>query len=274
MTPIIDAHLHIYEAPSARYPYNPLYTFNPTTPAPVEMLLEQMSRAGVNGAILVQPSSYGYDHAYVVDCMARYPGRFGAVGLAPASAPDLPDRLAALAAQGIRGVRFYPIHEAAPSWMADGTLNPALERAASLGMAICFFIRWEQLPHLAALARAHPGCTIVVDHLGQPKPEQPASYLPVLSLSELANVHVKVSDFPSVSREPYPYADLYGFVRDLYAAFGANRLMWGSNFPHIVRQPGYTESLGLVDLALPALPSADRAAILGGTAARLWNLAP
>jgi L-fuconolactonase len=55
----------------------------------------------------------------------------------------------------------------------------------------------------------------------------------------------------------------------VYRAYGADRLLWASDFPWILQQPGYSAQLALVDQLLPDISPSERAAILGGTARKL-----
>lgn len=269
---IIDAHLHVWDMPSERFPWRPLRNMRPAQPAPVEQLLDIMAHNGVDKAVIVQPSNYGYDHSYILDCMARYPDRFGAVALLDVHAGDAVDRLRALAQQGIWGVRFYLYHEPDLAWLQSAATANLVDEAGALGVSITVFGRWDMLDGVAVLARDHQRTAFVLDHLGHPDVADAATWPAVLRLAELPNVHIKVSDFVTLSRRPFPFDDLFPFVRQVHAAFGAGRMMWASNFPHVLRGPGYAPSLTLVDAALPELSAYERAMIMGGTAARLWML--
>ena len=57
----------------------------------------------------------------------------------------------------------------------------------------------------------------------------------------------------------------------VYGMFGGDRMMWASDYPWIAVEPGYPEQLALVDHYLPDIPAADRDAIRGGTAMRLFD---
>jgi predicted TIM-barrel fold metal-dependent hydrolase len=91
----------------------------------------------------------------------------------------------------------------------------------------------------------------------------------VLGLARFANVYAMVSGQYAFSREPYPHRDLEPVVRAVYRAYGADRLLWASDFPWILEEPGYTAQLALADELLPDISSSERAAILGGTARKL-----
>jgi L-fuconolactonase len=270
--PIIDAHLHVWQMPSDRYPWRPLRNMRPAAPAPVEALLETMPANGVAKAVIVQPSNYGYDHHYVRDCLATNPGRFGAVALLDFQAPDAAFRLRDLVQQGFKGMRLFLYNEPSLHWVDSTATDRVLDAAAASGAIICSFGHWDMLAPLAALARRHPDVPFVLDHLGHPDVNKPESWPVVLRMAELPNVHIKISDFPTLSRQGYPYLDLFPFVRQVHAAFGAQRMMWASNWPNVLAKAEYAPVLRLVEQALPDLPEADSESIMGGTAARLWIL--
>jgi len=70
------------------------------------------------------------------------------------------------------------------------------------------------------------------------------------------------------SKQPYPYPDLADWHRRLLQTFGADRLMWASDFPWILSDPGYGPLTRVVDALLPDLTARERADIMGGTAKR------
>ena len=202
-TPIVDAHLHVWEMPSKSYPWSPLRNMRPTEAAPVELLLETMRQNGVDGAIIVQPSNYGYDHAYVADCVARYPARFCGVALLELRSADAAQRVAELYRQGFRGVRLYLYHEADLSWVGS-EIDPVIEKIAALNMIVTVFGPWQEMDRVRRLAQRHPAVRFVIDHLGHPEVEQPQTWLPILQLADQPAIHIKVSDFPHLSHQRYP----------------------------------------------------------------------
>jgi len=268
---VVDAHVHAWEMPSDRYPWSPLRNMRPQEPATVELLLDTIQKHGVSKAIIVQPSNYGYDHSYVVDCLARYPGRFGAVALLDFRADDAPQRLATLVGRGIRGVRLYLYGESDLSWLGDRATHRVLEKTAELNVVVCVFGRWDMMQRVDLLVHQHKMVNFVIDHLGHPDVQRQETWRPILHLADMPNVAIKVSDFPTLSRQPYPFTDVYPFVRRVYEVFTPSRMMWASNFPHILHQAGYEAALKLIDIALPNLAAIERRQIMGETAAKLWG---
>jgi predicted TIM-barrel fold metal-dependent hydrolase len=269
---VCDAHLHVWQFESERYPWSPLRNMRPDYEGTVETLLDKMERNGVSKAVIVQPSNYGYDHRYVLDCLARYPDHFAAVALLDFKANDATQRLTELVAQGFRGARLFFYGDPDVSWIDTAPTHRVLARADELGAILTVFGRWDNMDVVYRLAQEHPSLRIVVDHLGHPDVEKQETWPAVLRLADLPNVYIKVSDFATLSRRSYPYADVSPFVREVHAAFGARRMMWASNFPNSLAHLPYEQSLTLVRNALPDLPPAEMTRIMGGTVAELWDL--
>ena len=96
----------------------------------------------------------------------------------------------------------------------------------------------------------------------------------LMGLSRHPNTYVKVSGFPVSSEGEWPYSDMSHIVRGLIAAYGPERLMFATDFPHIVAQCGYARGWQIADELLPALNDTERRWLLGGTVSKLfkhWN---
>ena len=120
------------------------------------------------------------------------------------------------------------------------------------------------------LLQAFPQVRVVLNHLGvcpgagksyrdekgRPRISTPA-YNPALHttyrLNRYENVVVKLSGQPAFSSEEYPYRDLTRWHRNLFDAYGPGRLMWGTDFPWNLADPGYEKLIGVVRELLPDL---------------------
>jgi predicted TIM-barrel fold metal-dependent hydrolase len=92
----------------------------------------------------------------------------------------------------------------------------------------------------------------------------------VLRLSDDATVHLMVSGQYALSAEQPPYGDLDGTIRRLVGAYGAERSLWGSDFPWPASQPGYRTMLEVTAGALMELTGTERDQLLGGTVRALF----
>jgi L-fuconolactonase len=286
----IDAHVHVFDRLSDEYPREVIELAPADRTATVEELLTEMDAAGVDRAVLIQMNGFGLDHhRYVADAIRRWPARFSAAGLVDMTDPDPPARLSELHdATGIRGIRLMgSLGEPATTEAENLLAYPLVRRAEQLALNVNLYCPADQIGNVERLVRAVPGVPFSLDHLGicpstsmvvdewgrprfNDEPIPPSNYGRVLDLACYSNVYVKVSGEYAFSKRPYPYGDMRPMVERLYAAFGAGRLMWCTDFPWIQAEPSYGRLVELIDHHLPGLSTAERARVMGGNAMRLW----
>ena len=82
-----------------------------------------------------------------------------------------------------------------------------------------------------------------------------------LTLAKYPNVAVKVSAVPSYSSDPYPYSNIHKYIRQVYDAFGPDRMFWGTD---ITRMPcSWRQCVTLFTEELPWLSEGDKELIMG-----------
>lgn len=267
---IVDTHVHYTQPASAARPHAlPLGAVVPMT---VDEVVAQARDAGIGQLVQVTASALGNDNRYSFEGYAQRPDAvLGVVGRFDAFAPRLADRLAAFMAQpGALGVRFTLHHDWASDWRATGRLEPFFAAAQDLDAPV-FLYAPDRAPDLARVARDYPALRLVVDHTalrhggGRGVSDNFARWQEVIALARLPNVWMKVSYFPEAAAESeaWPYATARQRFRELYDAVGAERMLWGSNFPVVAHLCSYRQALDFVREACDFLPAADRAAILG-----------
>lgn len=237
---------------------------------PIETLLFEMDRHGVDQAVLIQINGQ-YDNRYQAECMRRYPGRFASVVLVDPSQPDAPHALERLAAEGASGVRLAPgVRSAGDDPLAIWRAAERLGLAISCGGPSHAFLE----PAFAALVRALPGATIVLEHLGGlSQPGQDAQRARVFDLAAFSNVFIKVTGLGEFAQRampvkaPFPFEEpVPDYLEQAYRAFGADRMMWGSDFPPVAGREGYSRALRGCQDWFASKPAADREHIFGETA--------
>ncbi len=140
-------------------------------------------------------------------------------------------------------------------------LWPAAERA---GIPIAL-LAGNFLPLVGQIAERHPKLKLIVDHFGRPIGVQPdavwANLNELLALAKHPNVAVKATGAPSYSAEAYPYRDVHPHLRQLYDAFGPERLFWGTD---ITRMPcTWRQCVTMFTEELPWLTARDKELIMG-----------
>jgi L-fuconolactonase len=74
-----------------------------------------------------------------------------------------------------------------------------------------------------------------------------------------------------MSKAPYPHNDTHEMVRRIYDAFGPERLMWGTDFPHVLKAGGYVRALELVRNELDFLTNEDKDWLFSRTVQKVWK---
>ncbi|MBI4552651.1 MAG: amidohydrolase family protein, partial [Candidatus Latescibacteria bacterium] len=87
-------------------------------------------------------------------------------------------------------------------------------------------------------------------------------------LARYENVTAHLSGQYAFSKEAFPYRDLAGWHRSLLNNYGPKRLMWATDFPWILEEPGYGPLTGIIKELLPDLSEQDYDDIMGGNAQR------
>jgi predicted TIM-barrel fold metal-dependent hydrolase len=187
-----------------------------------------------------------------------------------------PDNVAAAKgwlARGITGLRIFTggsTKKVDASTLDDPRSYPVWELMAERGLSMCVQTNATGIPATIALARRFPSVPIILDHLGRPDATGGPAFdkaAPLFSLASVENVHLKLTPVV-LDRLAECGADTHAFLGKVVAAFGAGRIAWGSNGPN---SPGTLEEhVAAAKAAVSFLSEAERDAILGGTALRLY----
>ena len=203
-------------------------------------LLAMMDAVGVDAAVLVHPSRFGFEPVYSLEAAAAHPSRFGVVGLVDPDAPDIDDRMQTWRDRpGLLAVRLVAFKDEQRERLRAGAYGRLLAAAERHDVPLLIFAP-SVLPLVGDVARTYPALQIVVDHLGlsqppllQPDPD-PFQRLPeLLDLAAFANVAVKCTGVPTLTAEEYPFNDLWPHLHRILDAFGVERLMWGTDITRV-----------------------------------------
>jgi predicted TIM-barrel fold metal-dependent hydrolase len=227
---VIDSQIHIWQNSLPPNPYHrqiSSYSYDDA--------LREMDEAGVDAA-LIHPPAPRWDpqaNELAIAAVRQHPNRFAILGHFPLDRPESRGLVNGWKQRpGMLGLRFVFLQPHQRTWPTDGTINwlwPAAERAAvPVALLADFF-----LPEIGHIAERHPGLRLLVDHMGRPdgvKDAEAFASLPeLLALGKYANVGVKVSGVPSYSSSPYPYRNIHTYLRQIYDAFGPERMFWGTD---------------------------------------------
>ena len=270
---LVESHVHIWTTRDPRFGRHPDSDYTPDLEAaPADLFRAQDQIGGVAWTVLIQPRYYLWDNSYLIQAAEAYPDRLVVAGRVDPLAPDAPHALRDLMRHpGLHGIRLAPNSGPEPRWLDHVSQDPLWETAADSNATIGLLINWRLLPQADAMAARHPDVTVVIDHLGSPDYRDPDSLTNLLTLAERPNVFVKVSGYPNGTRAAHPYRQAHPFIERVYRAYGAQRLMWGTDWPVCLSSASYKEAF---DSAwnLPFLSDADREWIFARTAKRAWRI--
>lgn len=268
---IVDAHTHLWR-PDSSGAFRVATIVSGEVDIPAELLGRYLDEHGVERAVLVQPVYPGEDNSLVADAATAEPDRFAAVCVVDPRKPEAADTLAYwVTERGCRGLRLRPKVPGETQIFGHTDSFPLWEAAARLKIAVNVLASFEHLPAVAQLAERFPSVPIVIDHFAHPaRPDDLASIEPLLALSRFPSVSIKLSGFYYFSQMPYPYTDCGNLLRAVYDRFGPARLLWGSDFPHVLLKASYGGALKLVDQLADWLTPDERRLILGQNAAALY----
>jgi predicted TIM-barrel fold metal-dependent hydrolase len=259
---LVDAQVHAWERDAAPFPWRLDFGsvetdgqvarhFGETT-MPPERLLACMDEAGVTAAVVVSPTLYGPDASYARHSVAHDPARLAFVALVDPDSPTIDEDVASWRSQpGALAIRISIYFEDVMESVERGALHDVLVGAERHRVPVCVYPP-GRLDRIARVARAFPELQLVIDHLGlaQPAPVFPTiegdgfGRLPeLLELAAYPNVAVKATGVPSLSRESYPFRDVWDPLRRVIDAFGCERVMWGTDFTRVAGLVTYEESV-------------------------------
>jgi L-fuconolactonase len=131
----------------------------------------------------------------------------------------------------------------------------------------------DQLEGVMRLADAHPSVPLVIDHLARfdLATDRKHAIDQLCGLAALQNVYVKASALGFLAREEWPYRDLWPILVSVIDAFGADRVMWGSDYPFVLAHGRYEHSFRALELLLRSeAGSVGEETIMGGNALRVF----
>ena len=183
----------------------------------------------------------------------------------------------------VRSVRHKPGGPASPdevgatkTLMSDPGWRAGFARLAPSGLMFDLQTPWWNLDEAAELAWDHPDTTIVLNHTGLPAQRDDASLQAwrdaMARFAACPNVRVKVSGIGVPGQAWTPEANGW-IVRTAIDLFGADRAMFGSNFPVDGLCASLPEIIDGMRAIVAPLPAAEQEAFFGGTARRVYRLA-
>lgn len=278
---IVDSHLHIWQLRRGDYDW--------LTPAigpicrdfSLADVAHDLSASRVGRVILVQAAATAAETDFLVAAAAD-DGRVAAVvGWTDFAAEDAVGQVMRRAGTPlIVGLRPMIGDIDDPEWITQPHIGPVLQAMSETGLVLDGHARRDLIAPLAQVARRYPDLSIVLNHGGKPdiarllaEPDAFGRWRDdIMALAAQGNVSCKLSGLLTEAGDKGRDDDLAPFVAVMIEAFGPARIMWGSDWPVVTLKDSYDGWFQQAQRMTAHLPAADRAAIFGGTAARVYRL--
>lgn len=235
---------------------------------------------GVTASVVVQTVTVPGETPELLELAAGSDLIAGVVGWADLTDPGIADRIAELAAmpggQKLVGLRHQVQSEPDPGWLTRSDVLRGLAAVAGAGLVYDLVITAEQLGPAVRAAAAVPNLLFVLDHLGKPLIASGRTRPWAEDLRRLAalpNTACKLSGLVTEADWHRWKADDLRFYSDTALdAFGAARMMFGSDWPVCTLAGSYGDVLQAAHDLTGHLTPAERAAVFAGTATSAYRL--
>ena len=245
----VDCHAHIC-GPATQFPYaqERIYTPPDATLENYESLLDML---GVDRAVLVQPSVYGSDNRAMLAALKAQPEKFRGVAVVSNNVNEIGDQeLEQLHAAGVRGIRCNIVDVVDKSaGLPIQNLKALAERIKPFGWHLELLMHVNEYPDLAKVFENFP-VDLVFGHFGYSHAKhgiQDPGFQGLLELLKNQQAWVKMTGPYRICDGNLPYADMRPF-NDAVIDANPKRLIWGSDWPHVMVKKLMPHDADLCDL--------------------------
>jgi L-fuconolactonase len=274
----IDAHHHVWDLEVRDQPWT--VNFPPLHRSfGLAELQPLLLAARIDRTILVQTVTVADETPEMLELAAAHDEIAGVVGWVDLTAPDVAERLAVLrdvpGGGLLVGIRHQVQDEPDPDWLAREGVLRGLRAVGEAGLAYDLIVTRKQLGAAAAAAAAVPDLRFVLDHAGNPAiaTREVGSWSHDISvLAALPNVAVKLSGLVTNALPDWTVADLRPYGEHVLSAFGAERTIFGSDWPVCTLHAGYSQVVEACELLVENLSEHEQADVFGGNAVDWYRL--
>ena len=272
----IDAHQHFWSLDRGDYDWltpelSALY--RDFYPSDLDPLLEQNQ---IEGTVLVQASPTLAETNYLLSLANKHDFIKGVVGWVDFESFDVIQTVNELAKDPkVVGLRPMIQDIEDVDWMLSTDFTPVFNAIINHNLVFDALTKPNHLPNLRRLLLRHPELRTVIDHGSKPviaaREFEPWAVEMAL-IAKNSQAFVKLSGLVTEAKENWSVDDLTPYVDHLFTCFGADRIIWGSDWPVCNLASDYTEWCETTDEILNGLSTEERDAVLGGNAMRVYSL--
>ena len=271
---IVDAHQHFWRYDPREYAWIDdrmralKRDFLPMDLAP------HLEQAGVDATIAVQTQQTLDETRWLLQLADEQPFIAGVVGWVDLQADGVEAQLDSLRHPRLSGIRHIVQSEPDDRFLLGAAFGRGIAALGQAGLPYDILIYPRHLPVAADFVARFPSQPFVLDHLAKPEIRSAAIDDWARDLRRLAaapNVCCKLSGLVTESHwRTWTPAEIEPYLDIAFDAFGPSRLLAGSDWPVCTLAADYSRTMAVVRDYLGRFPSADREAVLGGNARRVY----
>lgn len=274
----IDAHHHLWKYSVADYGWiTPEMKVIKRDFLP-EDLEPLMHHFGIEGTVAVQARQTLEETEWLLGLAAKHPLIRAVVGWVPLTdGAGVKRSLEKFAGnRTLRGVRHVVQDEADPRYILRSDFNEGVRALREFGLRYDILIFERHLPAAIEFVDRHPDQTFILDHVAKPRIKDKVISPWDRNIKELAkrqNVYCKLSGMITEA-DPQRWTPeiLRPYIEIVLGAFGARRVMYGSDWPVMLLAGSYERWYRTVTVAIEKFSKAERDRIMGGTAAEAYGI--
>lgn len=272
----IDSHHHLWKYEPTEYEWIDSSMEALRRDYLLDELSDELRGASVDGTIVVQARQSILETEWLLSLAERTAWIYGVVGWLPIASPRFPELLSGYTAcPRLKGLRH--VVQAEPSGFLEADdFNRGLATITEFGYVFDLLVTARQLSEAIACVDRHPRQMFVLDHLGKPeirRGELASWAASIRGLAQRPNVFAKLSGLITEA-DPLHWSSqiLFPYLDVALDSFGPQRLMIGTDWPVLSLGCSYRQWWQLIEGWASKLSSFEQQCLLGGTAARVYNI--
>jgi L-fuconolactonase len=274
----IDAHQHFWEYDPEDYPWitEELGVLRRSFLPP--HLMPELVKSDLDGSIAVQARQTLEESRWLLRLSEQNPGILGVVGWVDLCSDQVEEQLQEFAKHPqFVGVRHVLQDEPDDNFMLRSDFQHGISKLKEFGLTYDILVFPKQLSAAIELVRKFPDQPFVIDHIAKPQIRD-KTIAPwddhMRQLASFSNVCCKVSGMVTEADwKEWQAKDMKPYLDVVFDAFGPDRLMFGTDWPVCQLAGEYQSVFDVVHSYMSSLSDAERAAVMGGTAAKFYGVA-
>lgn len=233
---ITDSHLHVWSLKRGDYHWLSQQLGCLYADHGLPELYGTFKKNKIKQVILVQAAATIAETEFLLEQANQHKALVsGVIGWIDFDASEVLQQLATLAVNPLLcGVRLMLQDISPDDWILQDCYATIFSQLADKKLVFDVLVRQEQLSVANKLVRLYPNVTMVIDHCGKPNLDRHECDMWLAELTELAacnNVFIKLSGLPAQSSHSFNSQNAFYYVQQVFALFGPNRVIWGSDWP-------------------------------------------